>query len=81
MPGSDILDRELLVAELCKLCGMVLLLIIFFAKVDINYASSAVMFSLAARLHDFSVTIPDVTRMSLSTVSFFTQLDSGILCP
>ena len=58
VPGSNILDRELLVAKLCKLCGMVLLLIIFFAKVDINYASSAVMFSLAARLHDFSVTIP-----------------------
>ena len=34
------------------------------------------------RMHDFSVTIPflDVTRMSMSTVSFFAQLDSGILC-
>ena len=32
------------------------------------------------RLHDFSVTILDVTRMSMSTVSFLAQLDSGILC-
>ena len=36
------------------------------------------------RLHDFSVTIPrcylDVTRLSMSTVSFLTWLDSGILC-
>ena len=34
------------------------------------------------RLHDFSVTIPrlDVTRMSMSTVSFLAQLDPGILC-
>ena len=32
------------------------------------------------RLHVFSVTIPNVTRMSMSTVSFLAQLDSGILC-
>ena len=32
------------------------------------------------RLHDFSVIILDVTRMSMSTVSFLLQLDSGILC-
>ena len=32
------------------------------------------------RLHDFSVTILDVTRMSMSTVSFLAQLGSGILC-
>ena len=31
-------------------------------------------------LHDFSVTILDVTRMSMSTVSFLAQLDSGFLC-
>ena len=31
------------------------------------------------RSHDFSVTIP-ITRMSMSTVSFVAQLDSGILC-
>ena len=31
------------------------------------------------RLHDFSVTIPDVTRISMSTFSFLAQLDSGIL--
>ena len=33
------------------------------------------------RLHDFSVTIPIVTRMSMPTVSFLAQLDSEILCP
>ena len=32
------------------------------------------------RLHDFSVIILDFTRMSMSTVSFLLQLDSGILC-
>ena len=32
------------------------------------------------RLHDFSVPFLDVTRMSMSTVSFLAQLDSGILC-
>ena len=40
------------------------------------------------RLHDFCVTIPrcfvspflDVTRMSMSRVSFLAKLDSGILC-
>ena len=32
------------------------------------------------RLHDFSVTIPSVTWMSMSTVSFHAQLDSGIIC-
>ena len=32
------------------------------------------------RLHDFSVTIPiDVTRMSMSTVSFLAQRDPGML--
>ena len=34
----------------------------------------------SVRLHVFSVTIPNVTRMSMSTVSFLAQLDSGILC-
>ena len=33
------------------------------------------------RLHNFYVTIPlDVRRMSMPTVSFLAQLDSGILC-
>ena len=32
------------------------------------------------RLHDFSVTLLDVTRISISAVSFLAQLDSGILC-
>ena len=32
------------------------------------------------KLHDFSVTFLDVTRMSMSTVSLLAQLDSGILC-
>ena len=32
------------------------------------------------RLHDFSVTIPMSTRMSMSTVSFLARLKSGILC-
>ena len=32
------------------------------------------------RMHDFSVTILDVTRMSMSTVSFLAQINSGILC-
>ena len=32
------------------------------------------------RLHDFSVTIPRVTRVSMVTVSFLAQLDSGMLC-
>ena len=32
------------------------------------------------RLHDFCVTIPRCYRMSMSTVSFLAQLDSGILC-
>ena len=32
------------------------------------------------RLHDFSVTIPNVTRMSMLTVFFLAQLDSEILC-
>ena len=32
------------------------------------------------RLHDFLSPFLDVTRMSMSTVSFLTQLDSGILC-
>ena len=32
------------------------------------------------RLYDFSVKFLDVTRISLSTVSFLAQLDSGILC-
>ena len=31
------------------------------------------------RLHDFSVTIPRCYKMSISTVSFLAQLDSGIL--
>ena len=31
-------------------------------------------------LHDFSVTVLDVTRMFMSTISFLTQLGSGILC-
>ena len=31
------------------------------------------------RLHAFSVTIPRCTRMSMSTVSFLAQLDSGII--
>ena len=31
-------------------------------------------------LHYFSVTTLDVTRMSMSTVSFLAQLDPGILC-
>ena len=31
-------------------------------------------------LHDFSVTALDVTRMSMSTVSFLAQLDYGFLC-
>ena len=31
-------------------------------------------------LHDFLSPFLDVTRMSMSTVSFFAQLDSGILC-
>ena len=33
------------------------------------------------RLHDFSVTIRSVTRISMVTVSFLTQLDSGIRIP
>ena len=32
------------------------------------------------RLHNFSVSILDVIRMSMSTVSFLAQLDTGILC-
>ena len=32
------------------------------------------------RLHDFSVTIPRVTRVSMVTVSFLAELDSGMLC-
>ena len=32
------------------------------------------------RFHDFSASIPKCARMSLSTVSFLAQLDSGILC-
>ena len=32
------------------------------------------------RFYDFSVTIVDVTRISMSTVSFLSQLSSGILC-
>ena len=32
------------------------------------------------RLHDFSVTILDVLRMPLSTISFLSQLDSGFRC-
>ena len=32
------------------------------------------------RLHDFSVTISGCYKISASTVSFFPQLDSGILC-
>ena len=32
------------------------------------------------RLHDFSVTIPRCSKMSMSTVSFLTRLNSGILC-
>ena len=32
------------------------------------------------RLHDFFSPFLDVTRMSMSTVSFLAQLDSGILC-
>ena len=32
------------------------------------------------RLHDFSVTIPRCYKMSMSTVSFLVQLDSGIFC-
>ena len=32
------------------------------------------------RLHDFSVTIPRCYKISMSTLSFLTQLDSGILC-
>ena len=32
------------------------------------------------RLHDFSSPFIDVTRMSMSTVSFLTQRNSGILC-
>ena len=32
------------------------------------------------RLHDFSFTILDVTRMSMSTVYFLTWQNSGILC-
>ena len=32
------------------------------------------------RLHDFSVTFLDVTRMSMSTISFLIQLDSGNFC-
>ena len=32
------------------------------------------------RLHDFSVIFLDVTRMSMSKVSFLAQLDSGIVC-
>ena len=33
------------------------------------------------RLHDFLSPFLDVIRMSMSTVSFFAQLNSGILCP
>ena len=32
------------------------------------------------RMHDFSVTIPNVTRLFISTVYFLAQLDFGILC-
>ena len=32
------------------------------------------------RLHDFSVTFLHVIRMTMSSVSFLVQLDSGILC-
>ena len=32
------------------------------------------------RLHNFLTPFPDVTRMSMSIVSFLKQLDSGILC-
>ena len=32
------------------------------------------------RLHHFSVSFVDVTRMSMSTVFFLAELDSGILC-
>ena len=32
------------------------------------------------RLLDFSVTIPRCYKVSMSTVSFLAQLDSGILC-
>ena len=32
-------------------------------------------------LHNFSVTIPRYLRMSMSTVSFLAQPDSGILYP
>ena len=32
------------------------------------------------RLYDFSVTIPRCYKDVMSTVSFFTQLDSGIIC-
>ena len=32
------------------------------------------------RLHDFSVTILDVLRMPLPTISFLSQLDSGFRC-
>ena len=32
------------------------------------------------RLHDFSVPFLYITRMSISSVSFLAQLDSGILC-
>ena len=32
------------------------------------------------RLHDFSVTIPDVTRMSMSIVSSLSKRDSEIIC-
>ena len=36
------------------------------------------------RLHDISITIPallDITKMLISIVSFFAQLDYGIHCP
>ena len=33
------------------------------------------------KLHDFSVTFLDLTRISMSTVSFLAQLDPGIISP
>ena len=44
------------------------------------YFSRGLFTCYSDRLHDISISILDVTMMSLSTVSFIAQLDPGILC-
>ena len=51
----------------------------FFGRCSSELAQ-LVPLSYTDKLHDFLLPFLDVIRMSMSTVSFLAQLDSGIIC-